>query len=175
MRSTGRTGGIPSGKSLCSWIEPKDLSGNRAKPSSRANPAPVTPSAFGGGIALSRYGQNPPRQMSRRPLARRWFAGRSRPRWSSPGGSSLARQIAPLGHALRRADPPAVRSPAPGNTGSAAPGRPCAPGASFAKLSFAPSAPGLGLASAPVWGWRGPNLAPAVICFGCHPHTCARV
>jgi hypothetical protein len=47
--------------------------------------------------------------------------------------------------ALRRAYPPAVRSPAPG----------------------------LGLASAPAWGWRGPNRAPAVICFGAHPHTCA--
>ena len=35
------------------------------------------------------------------------------------------------------------------------------------------STQGLGLASAPAWGWRGPNRAPAVICFGAHPHTCA--
>ena len=31
----------------------EDLSGNRAKPTSRANPAPVTPSAFGGGLRFA--------------------------------------------------------------------------------------------------------------------------
>ena len=43
-----------------------------------ANPAPVTPSAFGGGLRFAVWLEMPPRQMSRRPLARSCFAGRSR-------------------------------------------------------------------------------------------------
>lgn len=61
----------------------------------------------------ARWLASSPVRAPRRPLARGCFAGRSRPRWSSLGGSSFTRQIAPLGHALRRADPPAVRSPCP--------------------------------------------------------------
>jgi len=59
-----------------------------------------------------------------------------------------------------------VRSPAPGNTGSAAPGRPCAPVPAFAVALSGPSAPGLGLASAPAWGWSGANRAPVGDLFG---------
>ena len=35
------------------WGRNEDLSGNRAKPTSRANPAPVTPSAFGAGVRIA--------------------------------------------------------------------------------------------------------------------------
>jgi hypothetical protein len=130
-----------------------------------AKPAPVTPPAGSQGSLW---------QVSRRPLARSCFAGRSRPRWSSLGGSSLTRQFAPLGHSLRRADPPAARSPVPGNTGPAAPGRPAAPVLPFVKLSPVPPRQASGWHPLRRGGDSGPNLAPAVICFGCHPHTCAQ-
>jgi len=89
------------------------------------------------------------------------------------GGSFFARQIAPIGRFLRRADPPAVRSPAP--TGSAAPGRHGVPFPAFVLLS-----PVLPL-HASGWhplrrggGGRRLTLHLSVIYFGCHPHACAQ-
>lgn len=68
------------------------------------------------------------------------------------GGSFFARQIAPIGHALRRADPPAVRSSCPYRVSRARPAWSSIPCVRSTLSSH--STPCLGLASAPAWGWR---------------------
>ena len=88
------------------------------------------------------------------------------------GGSFFARQIAPIGRFLRRADPPAVRSPAP--TGSAAPGRHGVPFPAFVLLSPVISLHASGWHPLRRGGSVAPNFAPSVDCFGCHPHACAQ-
>lgn len=79
------------------------------KPTSRSKPRSRHAICLGAECAGAELVKKPP-QMSRQSLARRWFAGRSWPPWSSLGGSFFARQVAPLGYSLRREDPPAVRS-----------------------------------------------------------------
>ena len=111
-------------------------------------------------------------QMSRQSLACRWFAVRSRPQWSLLAARILARQNAPIGHFLRRADPPAVRSPAP--IGSAAPGRHGVPFPAFVLLSPVISLHASGWHPLRRGGSVAPNFAPSVDCFGCHPHACAQ-
>jgi hypothetical protein len=83
-------------------------------------------------------GKNPPRQMSRRPLARRLSGGRSARRRSAPHRLIL-RQIVPESpplHFAVRTRPPCA--PLSRNTGPAAPGRPAAPVPAFVKLSPVP-------------------------------------
>ena len=70
---------------------------------------------------------------------------------------------------------PARRAlPLPRKTGPAAPGRPFAPVPAFVELSPVPPRQASGWHPLRCGGGVGPNLAPAVICFGCHPHTCAQ-
>ena len=61
------------------------------------------------------------------------------------------------------------------NTGSAAPGRPAAPVLAFVKLSPVPPRQASGWHPLRCGCSVAPDRAPAVECFGCHTHTCARV
>ncbi|MGJ8633950.1 MAG: hypothetical protein ACSHX7_08520 [Luteolibacter sp.] len=87
--------------------------------------------------------------MSRRPLARRCFVGRSLVFRPSLSGSILRHVVQVFSRFLRRENPPAARSPDPA-------GSPRPTGQSLRSLRSIPlsgsSAPGLGLASAPAWG-----------------------
>ena len=134
-----------------------------------ANPAPGPPPAGSQARLCGR------RAVSSRGVVSRGGHGLG---WSSPGGSSLARQIAPLGHSLRRGDPPAVRFPCPYRVSRARPASrssPCVRGSSLQSLRARPLA---GIRSGVVVAWRlivhlrwnvlGATPTPALrVCFFC--------
>jgi len=120
-----------------------------------------------------------PVRSPRRPLARSCFAGRSLGFRPSLSGSYPRHVVQASSRSLRRANPPAARSPAPGNTGPAAPGRPAAPVLAFVKLSPVPPRQASGWQPlrcgggvAPIvhlrWNVLGATPTPALrVCFFC--------
>lgn len=147
--------------------------GNRAKPNRQSKPRSRHAICCGGGLRWRGAGKTPP-QISRRPLTRRWFAGRSRPQWSSLGGSyprTPNRSHRPRPSPCR----PARRAlPLP------LPGQPRPAGHGFQSLRSqalsSPSTQGLGLAPLRRGGGQWAQSCTCGDLFRvCHPHAYARV